>query len=450
VRVLLAAHAFPPRSTAGVEIYTLRLAKALASLGHEVLVLAASHDLAAEPYSLQRRVHDGIAVAEIVNVHHHGTLEATYSDPGVDRVAASLLAEFRPDCVHVQHLQNLSTGILGESRRGGAAVVLTLHDYWLGCPRDGLRMQADLTLSTVVDHAVCARCLRDSPYLVPPLQRGLSGAARRVGLGHYLHRLHDAAPRTTEAALSLLRRVWAPSPEGLGQELDRRAEHLRAAVGQAHVVIAPTEFARQRALEFGIAEDRLRMLRLGAVDGPARPRKEGRRKRFGYVGTLAPHKGVHVLVEAFRSLGDAAASLELFGSLTVQPAYVESLRRAACHDARIAFRGAFAEGEQARVLDRFDALVLPSLWWENSPLTALEALAAGLPVIASGTGGVPEIVAHGSTGWLVPPGDAAALRVALEGMADGTLLGDAAPPVRVETVADGARGLVEIYAALRR
>jgi glycosyltransferase involved in cell wall biosynthesis len=311
-------------------------------------------------------------------------------------------------------------------------------------------MQADLTVSTVVDHGVCARCLRDSPYLVPPLQRGLSGAARWVGLGHYLHRLHDAAPRTTETALSLLRRVWAPSAEGLEQELDRRAEHLRAAIGQADVVIAPTEFARQRALEFGVAEDRLRMLRLGAVEDPARPRREGPRKRFGYVGTLAPHKGAHILVEAFRSLGDAATSLELFGSLTVQPAYVESLRRAASGDARIAFRGAFAEGEQARVLDRFDALALPSLWWENSPLTALEALAAGLPVIASATGGVPEIVAHGSTGWLVPPGDAAALREALEGMAAGTLLGDAAPPVRVETVADGARGLVEIYAALRR
>ena len=161
MRVLLTAHAFPPRSMAGVEVYTLRLAKALASLGHEVLVLAAVHDLAAEPFSVRRRVHESVAVAEVVNVHHRGTLEATYLDEGVDRAVAPVVAAFRPDCVHVQHLQNLSLGILEVSRRLGAAVVATLHDYWLSCPRDGLRMQADLTLSKQVDHAVCARCLRD-------------------------------------------------------------------------------------------------------------------------------------------------------------------------------------------------------------------------------------------------------------------------------------------------
>jgi glycosyltransferase involved in cell wall biosynthesis len=108
------------------------------------------------------------------------------------------------------------------------------------------------------------------------------------------------------------------------------------------------------------------------------------------------------------------------------------------------------EGDQRRVLDRLDALVLPSVWWENSPVTALEALAAGLPVIASATGGVPEIVTHGVTGWLVPPGEPGPLRDALAGLAGGTLLGDAAPPAAVKTVADGARELAEAYETLRR
>jgi glycosyltransferase involved in cell wall biosynthesis len=450
VRVLLTAHAFPPRSTAGVEVYTLRLAKGLASFGHEVLVLAAVHDLGAEPYSVRRRVHEGVPVAEVVNVHHQGTLEATYRDVGLDRAVAPVVAAFRPDCVHVQHLQNLSLGILEVSRRLGAAVIVTLHDYWLSCPRDGLRMQADLALSTRVDHAVCARCLRDSPYLVPALQSGLSGAARKAGLGRHLHRLHDVTPRATEAALRLLRRLSRPKERDLEKELGLREERLRAAMNAVDLVIAPTDFARDRAVEFGLEATRLRTLRLGAVEGPARSRRAGARKRFGYVGTLASHKGAHVLVEAFRDVPDPEACLDLFGSLTVQPAYVEGLRRSAVGDARIRFHGPFAEGGQARVLDRLDALVLPSVWWENSPVTALEALAAGLPVVASAIGGVPEIVKHGVSGWLVPPGDAGALRNALAGLAAGTLLADAAPPALVKTVREGSRELAEIYAALRQ
>jgi len=449
VRVLLTAHAFPPRSTAGVEVYTFRLAKALSSLGHDVLVLAAVHDLGAEPYEVRRRVHEGVSVAEVVNVHHRGTLESTYRDAGVDRAAASVLSEFRPDCVHVQHLQNLSTGILEVGRRQGASLVVTLHDYWLSCPRDGLRMRADLTLSEQVDHAVCARCVRDSPYLAPPLQRGLSGVVRRVGLGRFLHRAHDAAPRATEAALRLLRSASFRKGEGLEGELDKRAAHLRAAINDVDLVIAPTEFARARAAEFGVEGERLRTIPLGAVNGPLRGRRAGARKRFGFVGTLAPHKGVHVLIEAFRGVGDPLVSLDLFGSLTVHATYVDALRRAAAGDPRIRFRGAFAEGEQLRALDLLDALVLPSVWWENSPLTALEALAVGLPVIASRTGGVSEIVDHGTGGWLVSPGDVAALRDALAGLAAGTLLGASAPPANVKTVAEGAGELVGLYAALR-
>jgi glycosyltransferase involved in cell wall biosynthesis len=450
VRILLTAHAFPPRSTAGVEVYTLRLAKGLASLGHEVLVLTAVHDLAAEPYSVRRRVHEGVPVAEVVNVHHRGTLEATYLDEGVERAVAPVFAAFRPECVHVQHLQSLSLGILEVSRRLGAAVVVTLHDYWLSCPRDGLRMQADLTLSNKVDHAICAGCLHDSPYLVPALQSGLSGAVRKAGLGRHLHRLHDVAPGATGAALRLLRRLSPPRRRDLEKELDLREERLCAAMKGVDLVIAPTDFARDRAVEFGVEATRLRTLRLGAVEGPPRSRRAGARKRFGYVGTLASHKGAHVLVEAFRGVPDADASLDLFGSLTVQPAYVEGLRRGAAGDARIRFHGPFAEGGQARVLDRLDALVLPSVWWENSPVTALEALAAGLPVIASAIGGVPEIVKHEVSGWLVPPGDAGALRSALTGLAAGTLLAEASPPALVKTVREGSRELVEIYTALRQ
>jgi len=447
MRVLLGVHAFPPRATAGVEVYSLRLARGLIDLGHDVLVLSAVHDLAAEPGAVRRRVHEGVPVAEIVNLHQRGTLEATYDDPDVDRAARAIFAEFRPEVVHLQHLLNLSIGVIAAARTHAAPVLLTLHDYWLSCPRDGQRMRADQVLCATMDHGTCGRCLADSPYLVPPLQRGLVGLARRAGAGRALHRLHDLLPGPTNAALRLVRRSAAPAV-GLDRAMDRRAERLRSALAGVARVLAPTHFARERALEFGLPSEAVSVLTLGAVGGPALPRSPGPRPRLGFIGTLAPHKGVHVLLEAFSRLDDTLASLDLFGSTTVEPGYVEDLRRRHAADPRIRFRGAFPEGEQARVLREIDALVVPSLWWENSPLTALEALRAGRPVIASRTGGVPEIVAHEQTGLLVPPGDPLALAAALGDVVAGRRLGEAAPPALLKTVEQGARELAALYADL--
>ena len=111
------------------------------------------------------------------------------------------------------------------------------------------------------------------------------------------------------------------------------------------------------------------------------------------------------------------------------------------------FRGPFPEREHERILDGLDVLVLPSLWWENSPLSVLEARAAGLPVIASRTGGVPEIVPE-DAGLLVPPGDAAALGIALGDVAEGRALSGAAPAAPLKTVAQEAHELARLYAEL--
>jgi glycosyltransferase involved in cell wall biosynthesis len=445
VRILLVVHGFPPRATAGVEVYTLRLAQALAARGHDVRVLTAVHDLTAAPYAVRERSHEGVAVTEIVSVHHRGTLEATYDDPAIAAAAQALLQQFRPQCVHVQHLINLSAGVLAAARAVGARVVFTLHDYWLSCPRDGLRMREDLALCTSMDHATCARCLTGSPYLTPPLQRGLAGAGRRLGLGGSLHRIHDVAPRATERLLAWVRRVSPARPDRLARGMDRRAAVLRAALEHVDVFLAPTAFARDRALELGVPAGKLRLFPYGVLRQPPRPRRAGARRRFGFMGTLAPHKGAHVLVGAFRAVADPALTLDLHGSLTVQPSYVASLRHAAAGDDRIRIHGPYAEGQQERVLDELDALVVPSIWWENSPLVVIEALGAGIPVIASRTGGVGDLV-PGDAGLLVPPGDTAALRDAIAALASGAVLAGPRAPLPFKTVAEEAAGLEALYA----
>ncbi len=450
MRILLTTHAFLPRSLAGVEVYTARLARALADLGHSALVLTATHDLAAPPYSLRRRDVGGLDVVEIVNTHMEGTLEATYSNPAIDEAIARVVDDFHPDCIHAQHLLNLSTGLFEISRKRDLPVFLTLHDYWLSCPRDGLRMQANGALCATVDHRICASCLADSPYLPSPLQRGASRALRVAGLGGALHVARRALPRVTAAALAALRLAWPAKRSGLAGALDTRDSRLRRRLRDAHAILAPTRFASDRAVEWGAPPEKVRVLSLGAIEGPTLPRSARSRSRVGYLGTVAPHKGIHLLIEALRGLPRQDWSLDIVGNPALDPDYTTRLRALAGDDPRIRFRGAIPPTAQKGFWDSVDLLVLPSLWWENSPLTVLEALAAGIPVIASRTGGVAEVIPEGA-GALVPPGDVAALRAAVLDVLEGRVLDGPLDALTIKTAHEGAVELAALYAdALRR
>jgi glycosyltransferase involved in cell wall biosynthesis len=87
------------------------------------------------------------------------------------------------------------------------------------------------------------------------------------------------------------------------------------------------------------------------------------------------------------------------------------------------------------------------LWWENSPLAVLEALAAGVPVVASRTGGVPEVLPE-TAGLLVPPGDVGALRAALGAVLDGRSLAGPLAALPLKTAREGAGELATLYSGL--
>jgi glycosyltransferase involved in cell wall biosynthesis len=138
--------------------------------------------------------------------------------------------------------------------------------------------------------------------------------------------------------------------------------------------------------------------------------------RAGYVGGIYPSKGVHVLVQAFAELEEEPVELHVHGHLDWFPEYVGALRRAA-GESRVCFHGPFEPARLEEILSGLDLLVVPSVWYENMPITIHEAYRHGIPVIASDFGGMAEAVEHGRTGLTFPRGDARALAGAIRSLA---------------------------------
>jgi glycosyltransferase involved in cell wall biosynthesis len=143
------------------------------------------------------------------------------------------------------------------------------------------------------------------------------------------------------------------------------------------------------------------------VDAARGAKERGAPLRFGYLGVLSPNKGLELLARAWRQSPPADAKLLIGGS--GDPGYQMQLQREFAGTAE--WRGWV---ESRRFLDEIDFLVVPSVWNEPFGRIVVEAFAAGVPVIASATGGIPELIRVGANGFLFPRQDAAGLAAAIE------------------------------------
>jgi glycosyltransferase involved in cell wall biosynthesis len=138
---------------------------------------------------------------------------------------------------------------------------------------------------------------------------------------------------------------------------------------------------------------------------------------FCYAGSLNHHKGVHVLIDAFNALRGERATLRIHGS-GPDKKYIDHLRSLASQNPKIEFCGAYSGDQVYETLAAADAMVVPSVWHENTPMIVREALASHVPVICSEVGGVAEQVQHNQTGLLFKMGDMQALSGTLQRVVD--------------------------------
>lgn len=207
-------------------------------------------------------------------------------------------------------------------------------------------------------------------------------------------------------------------------------KHVREIAELVDLFVSPSRTVGNRLhSDFGISQERIVYLDYGFDLN----RLSGRRRRsephyvFGYIGTHRPAKGIHVLLEAFPRVS-GRPRLRIWGRLV--PDTTPSLRTQSSQlppDAanRVEWMGEYGTRTiVADVFDRVDALVVPSIWLENSPLVIHEAQQAHVPVITSDMGGMAEYVRHGENGLLFRPRDAYALADQMQKLVDSPKLGE--------------------------
>ena len=280
-----------------------------------------------------------------------------------------LIAEDRPDLLHLSSGYLLTLSPLSAARAHAVRAVVSLADMWVLCPRIQM-LRSDGSLSTApIDPGRCVRCLAEEQrrYRIPG----------RV------------APR-------LMAWFWRRHT-GRIRHIEDRFAFLRGGLAGADAIICRSAFLRSMLVRAGAVEGgRVTPLTPGRSSAQAGPvaavKSASDRLRLGYLGQIAPHKGVHVLVDAVGRLPGARLTLDLHGDWNQFPDYAREIRRAAAADARIRCRPPFAGDERLSELHAdLDVLVVPSIWYECSPNVILESFVYKTPVVASNLGGITEL-----------------------------------------------------------
>ena len=369
-RVLYVCHNHPSVVPGGVETYALELYQGMrTSASFEPILLSRI----GHPHTGPDPVHRGTFTS---GVNHDPNQYLFYTDvsdfnwlmltprqkDGTTRFFREFLESYRPDVVHFQHTLFFGFDVLTQTRNTlpHAPIVYTLHEYLPICHRDGQMVR------TVTGEL----CL-------------------------------EATPRRCNGCF----------PEIPPHDFFLRKRFISAHLSRVDLFLAPSQFLLERYVDWGIPRDRIQFEEYGRlqVRRVAETSAPKMRKRIGFFGQLNQFKGIDVLLEAMRILaasgrgGESSNAPHLWihgANLEFAPEEFQQKFRALLDATRsnVTFVGRYDQTRLPQLMANVDWVIVPSKWWENSPLVIQEAFAHGRPVICSDIGGMAEKVTHGVNG----------------------------------------------------
>lgn len=380
LRVLVVSHGHPAYSIGGGELAAYNLFRGLDAIEDADAHFLARIGPPLKPHadtpfmSLRQNARETLFYA---NDYDHFRL-SNRDVAGLDRHFAAYLEALRPDVVHFHHFLGLGLECLRVVRRvcPEARIVATLHEFLAICHNHGQMVKTGK--ATLCHRATPADCTLCYPAI-------------------------DAAA------------------------FFKREMFIKANFDLVDAFVSPSRFLAQRFVEWGLPPERLKVVENGldvAEVAPPRPvarpprgaQPVARRNRFGFFGQLNPFKGIDVLLDAVGRLpaqrwGADAGLIVFGGNLENQPAAFQDRfkRLLGQAEGRVRFYGSYRPHELPTLMREVDWVVVPSVWWENSPLVIQEAFAHGRPVICSDIGGMAEKVRDGVDGLHFRAGSAESL-----------------------------------------
>lgn len=422
---------------------TLQTAKELKRRGHDVEVWTGHpvDEETARSNPVDRYEYDGLKVHRYNHNYavfspNRNIVEFEYNSLAFRGYFTEYVKKEKPDIVHFFHLLRLSASAVEVCLDNDIPCVFTPTDFWIVCSTCQLRLP---------DNSLC---LGPDPEGINCCRHLASQVS--VKKGRYASMLPDFVFKFFIRAAGFR---WWPEKRysRMLRSLSLRKDFIMERINRVDRVLAPTRFMEKILVQNGVDPGIIDFMPYG-LDMKAfekkEPKKPSDRLRVGFMGTLSEHKGAHVLIEAVKLLPqEMPVEVRIYGDLSQFPEYAARVKRLAGDDKRVEFPGHFPNEKIGEVFSGIDVLVVPSIWYENTPLVIYSAFAASTPVIATNLGGMSEVVSHGVNGLLFEKGDARGLSALLKRCAEERgllekLSGNVLPPKSMPRYADE---LEEVY-----
>jgi glycosyltransferase involved in cell wall biosynthesis len=277
------------------------------------------------------------------------------------------LINTKPDIIHFEHYLHLSLSWfkIAKETLPNTKIVLTTHEYMGICPNSGQMIKTKWQNNTLCNKSSLKECSKCFPYIPKKI-------------------------------------------------ISDRRKNIKLYFSYIDLFTGPSNFIKSRYVDLGIKSNKFLVSENGQHifehKADSNNRQQSGQLKLIYIGQINYFKGLQILLEAMEVLTNYNISLDIYGKMQDDQEYNQNILEKIKQLDNVKFHGPYSQTELPNILSLYDCLVVPSIWWENSPLVIQEAFMAKIPVICSNIGGMAEKVTNQKNGLHFKAGDSKSLK----------------------------------------